>query len=213
MTSYQPTHKTKVRRRPERATYDRDVVHRVIDEALVCHVGFVLDGEPQVLPTMILRIDEDVYIHGSTKNGLLTALAAGASACITVTLLDSIVAGRSGFGCSVDYRSVVIYAEGEVVPDTDKELIMDAFVQDLIPGHSVRRLTTPELNATMVLRFPLHEVSAKVRDKGVIDVESDYQLDLWAGVIPIKLSAGQPIGDHRLKPGIEVPDFATRYHR
>jgi uncharacterized protein len=213
MTVYQPTPRTQVHRRSERAVYDRDVVHAIIDEALVCHVGIVVNGEPRVLPTTILRIGEDIYVHGSTNNGVLTALAAGAPACIAVTLTDSIVAGRSGFGCSMDYRSVVVYATAETVADSDKERILEAFVQSIIPGHTVRRPTQSELEATLILRFPLREVSAKVRDCGVVDVESDYELDLWAGVIPLELSAGPARSDGRLKPGIGIPDFAKSYRR
>lgn len=213
MPSYRPTKKTTIRRRPERGVYDRDVVHSVIDEALVCHVAFVHDGEPRVLPTTLVRIDEDVYIHGSTKNGLLSVLATGVAACISVTLVDAIVAGRSGFGCSVNYRSVVIYGKADKVTDVDKERVMDTLVQDIAPGHKVRRLTRAELDATLVLRVPLREVSAKVRDQGVSDTASDYELDLWAGIIPLALTAGTPISDAGLEPGIETPDFAIDYHR
>lgn len=213
MSSFLPTERTKVRRRPERGSYDRELVHRIIDEALVCHVAFVHDGEPRVLPTTIARIGDDVHIHGSTRNGLLGALAAGGTACISVTLVDGVVAGRSGFGCSLNYRSVVIYGEAAEVTGADKERVMDALVQDIAPGHQVRRLTRAELNATLVLRVPLREVSVKVRDEGVHDAAADYELDLWAGVIPLTLTAGTPVGDDRLDPAIETPDFAVDYHR
>ncbi|MBU0724560.1 MAG: pyridoxamine 5'-phosphate oxidase family protein [Alphaproteobacteria bacterium] len=207
------TPRTAIRRRPERGRYDRELVHRVLDEALVCHVGFVQDGEPRIIPTAITRIGEHVYLHGSHGNRMLSALASGALACIEVTLVDAIVAGRSGFGCSMDYRSVVIYGVGEIVADADKEAVMDAVVQDLIPGHQVRRLKQKELDATLVLRFALEEVSAKVRDLGVIDMDGDYELDLWAGTIPLRLQAGAPVDDPKLKPGIAAPEAMKNYGR
>ncbi len=211
---YTPTPKTQVRRRPARGAYDRETVHRIIDEALVAHIGFVVDGEPRVLPTAIVRIGEDVYVHGSAGNYMLTSLAAGAAACITVTLIDSIVAGRSGFGCSMDYRSVVIFSRGQKVEDADeKERLVEAFVQHIIPGHRVRAPKPEEIAATVFLRFPLTEVSAKIRDVGNLDVEADYDLDLWAGVIPLRLTAGPGRSCPRLTPGIDVPTYALHYRR
>lgn len=212
--NYTPSERTRLHRRPDRGSYDRALIHAILDEALVCHVGFVLDGRPHVIPTSILRQGEYVYIHGSPNNRMLSALADGAPACIEVTLIDSLVAGRSGFGCSMDYRSVVIYASGEPVEGLEKPAIIDAIVQDLIPGHKVRPPKQKELDATLVLRFPLQEVSAKVRDRGVIDVEEDYARDdLWAGVIPLRIAAGAPQDDARLKSGIATPDFAKQYRR
>jgi uncharacterized protein len=214
ISAYVPTPKTQVRRRPNRGVYDRETVHRIIDEALVAHVGFVADGEPRVLPTAIARINEDVYIHGSASNHMLTSLQAGAPACITVTLVDSIVAGRSGFGCSMDYRSVVVYSRGQMVEDVaEKERVIDAFVQHIIPGHKVRAPKPQEVAATIFLRFPLTQVSAKIRDAGVLDVEGDYDLDLWAGVIPLRLTSGPGKSCPRLKPGIGVPAYARHYRR
>jgi nitroimidazol reductase NimA-like FMN-containing flavoprotein (pyridoxamine 5'-phosphate oxidase superfamily) len=214
MTAYTPTPKTQVRRRATRGVYDRAVVHRILDEALVAHIGFTIDGEPHVLPTAFARIGEAVYVHGSTSNHMLTSLENGAPACITVTLIDSIVAGRSGFGCSMDYRSVVIFARAEKVEDpAEKERLIEAFVQHIIPGHRVRSPKRAEIAATVFLRFPLDEVSAKVRDVGVVDVEDDYELDLWAGVIPLRIDAEPGIGCPRLKPGTAVPAYARRYRR
>jgi uncharacterized protein len=211
---YTPTAKTQVRRRPARGVYDRVTVHRIIDETLVAHVGFVVDGEPRVLPTAIMRIGEHVYVHGSASNHMLRSLAAGAPACITVTLIDSIVAGRSGFGCSMDYRSVVILSRGEPIEDVaEKERLVAAFVQHIIPGHRVRPPKPEELAATLFLRFPLTEVSAKIRDVGNLDVEGDYDLDLWAGVIPLGLSAAPGKSCPRLKPGIDVPAYARAFRR
>jgi nitroimidazol reductase NimA-like FMN-containing flavoprotein (pyridoxamine 5'-phosphate oxidase superfamily) len=209
-----PTAKTQVRRRSARGVYERATVHRILDEALVAHVGFVVDGEPRVLPTAIMRIGEDVYIHGGANNHMLRSLARGEPACITVTLIDSIVAGRSGFGCSMDYRSVVIFSRGETIEDVgEKARLVGAFVQHIIPGHKVRAPKPEELAATLFLRFPLTEVSAKIRDVGNLDVEGDYDLDLWAGVIPLSLSAAPGQSCRRLKPGIDVPAYARAYRR
>jgi uncharacterized protein len=214
MSTFQPTEKTRIRRRPERAAYDREVINKIIDEALVAHIGVAVNGEPRVIPTAIIRLDDHVYIHGSPNNQLLTTLESGAPACITVTLVDSIVAGRSGFGMSMDYRSVVIFAKAEKLTDPkEKERIVAAFVEDILPGHQVRPPKSKEIAATVFLRFPLTEVSAKIRNHGVMDPEEDHALDAWAGVIPLKLTAGAPISCRDLKPGIPAPDYAKNYGR
>lgn len=211
--AYAPTERTRIRRRPERGHYDRALVHSIIDEAIVCHVSFIHDGQPCILPTSILRIDEDVYLHGSPTNRMLSALAAGTPAAIAVTHVDAIVAGRSGFGCSVDYRSVVIFTSGVPVDGPEKEGVVDRVIQSVVPGHRVRRPKQKELDATMVLRFPLIEVSAKVRDCGVKDFDEDMMLDLWAGIIPLKLTAGPPINAPGLLPHISTPAYAVNYRR
>lgn len=213
-TSYTPTDTTKLRLRPDRGTYDRQKVHAIIDEALVAHVGFIADGIPRVIPTSIFRIDEAVYIHGSQNNYLLKSLKDGSPACITITLVDSIVAGRSGFGCSMDYRSVMIFSTAEIINDPEvKEPLIAALVEDIIPGHIVRKPKAKEMAATLFLKFPINEVSAKIRDVGVLDVEGDYELDLWAGRIPLTLTAGAPESCPRLPEDIATPDYAKNYKR
>lgn len=214
MSEIQPTERTKIRRRPERGVFDRAAVYAIIDEALVAHVGVSVNDEPRVIPTAIIRVGDHVYIHGSQSNQLLSTLAGGAPACITVTLVDSIVAGRSGFGMSMDYRSVVIFAKAEVVEDVaEKERLVAAFIEDILPGHVVRPPKAKELNATVFLRFPIEEASAKIRDKGVVDPADDIALDLWAGVIPLRMTAGAPRNCKDLRPGIETPDYAKTYAR
>jgi nitroimidazol reductase NimA-like FMN-containing flavoprotein (pyridoxamine 5'-phosphate oxidase superfamily) len=214
MSTIPVTDNTRIRRRPERAAYDRDVINGIIDEALVCHIGVAVDGQPRVIPTAIIRIDDHVYIHGSPNNQLLTTLAAGAPACIAVTLVDSIVAGRSGFGMSMDYRSVVIFAKAEKITDFDeKERIVAAFVEDIMPGHKVRPPKSKEIAATVFLRFPLSEASAKIRDHGVMDPEEDHSLEGWAGVVPLKLTAGTPRNCGDLRPEISTPEYAKNYSR
>jgi nitroimidazol reductase NimA-like FMN-containing flavoprotein (pyridoxamine 5'-phosphate oxidase superfamily) len=214
MSTIPVTDNTRIRRRPERGAYDRNVVNSIIDEALVCHIGVAVDGQPRVIPTAVIRIDDFIYIHGSPNNQLLTTLAEGAPACITITLVDSIVAGRSGFGMSMDYRSVVIFAKAEKISSPDeKERIVAAFVEDILPGHSVRPPKKKEIAATVFLRFPLSEVSAKIRDHGVMDPEEDHTLEGWAGVIPLRLTAGTPRNCADLTPGIPIPDYARNYRR
>lgn len=214
MTAIQPTERTKVRRRSERGVYDPQAIYAILDEALVAHVGVSIDGEPLVIPTAIIRLDDHVYIHGSPNNHLLNALQQGGTACITVTIVDSIVAGRSGFGMSMDYRSVVIFAKAEKVTDpAEKERLVAAFVEGILPGHVVRPPKRKELAATVFLRFPIDEASAKVRNVGVVDPPEDVALDLWAGVIPLKLKAGEPKSCAQLKPGITTPAYAIAYNR
>jgi nitroimidazol reductase NimA-like FMN-containing flavoprotein (pyridoxamine 5'-phosphate oxidase superfamily) len=214
MSTIPVTDKTRIRRRPERGAYDREIINRILDEALVCHIGVAVDGQPRVIPTAIIRIDDHVYIHGSPNNQLLATLESGGPACIAVTLVDSIVAGRSGFGMSMDYRSVVIFAKAEKILDPlEKERIVAAFVNDILPGHRVRPPKKKEIAATIFLRFPLTEVSAKIRDHGVMDPQEDHALDLWAGVVPLGLAAGAPKNCADLKPGIPTPDYANHYRR
>lgn len=210
--SYEPTQRTKVQRLPKRGTYDRDVVHSIIDQSILCHVGVSIDGVPRVIPTAILRIGEFVYLHGSNASQLLRSLAAGAPACITICIIDSLVAARSGFHCAVDYRSVVIFGTGEEITDkAEKDAVLDLFVQHMIPGHKVRRSKDKELNATTVLRIPLVEVSAKVRDTGAGDFDEDMDLDLWAGVIPLRTAAGVPVKSPQVADHIETPDYAFNF--
>lgn len=214
MSHIEPTERTRIRRRPERGQFDRAVIYAILDEALVAHIGVSVDGEPRVIPTAIVRIGDHAYIHGSPNNQLLLTLESGATACITVTIVDSIVAGRSGFGMSMDYRSVVIFSKAEKVTDlAEKERIVAAFVEDIMPGHIVRPPKTKELNATVFLRFPIEEASAKIRDKGVMDPDDDIALDVWAGVIPLRITPGTPQNCRSLRPGIPTPDYAKAYAR
>jgi nitroimidazol reductase NimA-like FMN-containing flavoprotein (pyridoxamine 5'-phosphate oxidase superfamily) len=211
--AYAPTELTKVRRRPERASYDRELVHSIIDEAIVCHVSFVYEGQPCILPTTILRVDEDIYLHGSPTNRMLCTLAQGARVAIAVTHIDAVVAGRSGFGCSVDYRSVVVYSAGTLVEPDRKAELVERVIQSVVPGHRVRPPKQKELDATLVLRFPILEVSAKVRDLGVRDYDEDLGLDLWAGSIPLRVTAGTPVNAPGLRQEISTPAYALNYRR
>jgi nitroimidazol reductase NimA-like FMN-containing flavoprotein (pyridoxamine 5'-phosphate oxidase superfamily) len=215
MSEYTKTHRSRVRRLAGRGVYDRETIHAIVDGALVCHVAFVVDGEPRVLPTAIARIGDAVYLHGNRNSQMLRALESGARACISVTHLDGIVVARSGFHCSMNYRSVVVHAAGRKVEQGRKRAVLDTFVERLVPGLNadLRPVTDKELDATTVLEFDLTESSAKVRHGPPIDDDEDYARDSWAGVIPIALQAGPPVDDPDLRPGIEQPGYIADYAR
>ena len=204
-----PSARSKVRRLRELARYDRSSVNGILDEATVCHVGFVDDGQPFVIPTAIARIGDHAYIHGSRVSRMLRLLAAGNPACITVTLLDGIVVARSAFNSSMNYRSVVVLGSGEKVTGADKKIALDAFTEHLIPGRTadIRASRPKELAATTVVRFGLEEASVKISEGPPSDEKSDYESDAWAGVIPLTLKSGKPQPDPRLKSGIPVPEY------
>lgn len=210
------TPRSTVKRIADRGVYDRSAIYRILDEALLCHVGFIDDGQPYVLPTIHARIDDALYLHGSQASRMLSALAGGAPACVTVTLLDGIVVARSAFHSSMNYRSVVVLGSFREVTDTgEKSAAFEAIVRQVIPGRwdDVRRPTENESNATGVLVIPLNETSAKVRTGPPSDDDADYALPHWAGVIPMELTPGTPIADPKLAPGIPTPDYIARYTR
>ena len=195
--TYSPTERSRVRRGPKRAVYDRDTVHAIIDEAVVCHVGFVVDHAPRVLPTAIARIDECVYVHGNRYSAMLRTLETGAQACITITHLDGLVVARSAFHSSMNYRCVVIHASGRKVNGACKRRALDALVESIVPGRrgDLRPPTAQELAVTAVLEFPLEEVSAKVRTGPPAENKEDYLLPFWGGVVPLRMVAGAPESD------------------
>jgi nitroimidazol reductase NimA-like FMN-containing flavoprotein (pyridoxamine 5'-phosphate oxidase superfamily) len=197
---------------PKRGSYDREIVHSIIDQSIVCHVGIAVDGLPRVIPTAILRLGEHVYLHGNVNSQLLRNLAAGAPACIAVSIIDSLVAARSGFHCAVDFRSVVIFGVGEEILDpAEKDRIMGLFIDHMLPGHKVRPSKPQELGATAVIRFPLNEVSAKIRDSGVSDFEEDRALDLWAGIVPLKIAAGPAKPCSFVPAGNPLPAYVENF--
>ena len=215
--TYAPTERSRVRRSPTRAAYDRDIVHGIIDEAVVCHVGFVVDHTPRVLPTAIARIGECVYVHGNRHSTMLRTIENGAPACVTITHLDGLVVSRSAFHSSMNYRSVVIHACGRAVHGARKRRALDALVESLIPGRTgdLRPPTAEELAITSVIEFPLAEVSAKTRTGPPVENKADYLLPFWGGVVPLRMVAGVPESDDaavraRINPprylGGEPPD-------
>jgi uncharacterized protein len=205
-----------VGRLPERARYDRDTINAVLDEGLVCHVGFESEGQPFVIPTTYARWDDRLVIHGSAASRMVRALAGGASACVSVTLLDGLVLARSAFHHSMNYRSVVVVGKAtEIVDPAEKVRALEAIVEHVAPGRgsSVRAPSEIELRATRVVTLPLDEASAKVRTGPPRDDEDDYALPVWAGEIPLGLSAGPPRADPRLAPGIAVPPDVALWRR
>jgi len=216
MRDFAPTERTQVRRLPKRAVYDREAIYRILDEGLVCHVGFVVDGQPVVIPTGYGRDGDTLYVHGSAASRMLRDLAKGVEVSIAVTLLDGLVLARSAFHHSMNYRSVVIFGTAAVVEDqTTKREALRAFTEHIAPGRwrEVRPPTESELKATTVLAIPLKEMSAKVRTGPPLDDEEDYSLPVWAGVLPLELRSEQPMADSRLSASIEVPDYVRHYDR
>jgi nitroimidazol reductase NimA-like FMN-containing flavoprotein (pyridoxamine 5'-phosphate oxidase superfamily) len=211
---YQPTQRTSLRRLPERARYDAETVHSILDEGFICHVAFVVDGQPYALPTGYARIGETLYLHGSTGSRL--GLRPGMDVCVTVTLLDGIVLARSAFHHSFQYRSVMVLGRTELVTDpSEKDAALEALVEHFLPGRSAdaRAGTRREVASTAVLAVPLEEVSAKVRTGDPKDDEDDYALPVWAGILPLAIVPGDPVPDSRLGPGIAVPAYVKDWHR
>jgi nitroimidazol reductase NimA-like FMN-containing flavoprotein (pyridoxamine 5'-phosphate oxidase superfamily) len=214
--SFPQTERTTLKRLPKRGVYDRDIVYGILDEGFICHVGFAVDGRPFVIPTGYARVDDQLYIHGSQASRMLRNLAEGVDVCVTVTLVDGLVLARSAFHHSMNYRSVVIFGRAAIVEQREAKLAaLLAFSEHVIPGRwaEVRVPYEQELKATTVLALSLIEASAKVRSGPPLDDEEDYALNVWAGVIPLKVVAGQPISDPRLPEGIEPPPYALNYTR
>ena len=211
MSSFTPTDRTRVKRRPQRAVYDREQVYAILDEGFVCHVGFTVDGRPVVIPTAYGRSGDRIYIHGSAASRMLRTLAEGIDVCVTVTLVDGLVLGRSAFHTSMNYRSVVIFGKARLVTDREQKLeALRCFTNHVIPGRweEVRQPTDAELAATSALVLPLEEVSAKVRTGGPIDDEEDYPFPVWAGVVGVRAATGEVTPDDHVLPGIPVFDAA-----
>ena len=216
MKTFQPTERTTLKRLPKRAVYDRELVYQILDEGFICHVGFAVDGRPFVIPTGYARVKDKLYIHGSQASRMLRTLSQGIDVCVTVTLVDGLVLARSAFHHSMNYRSVVVLGQASVVADDAEKLqALLAFSEHVVPGRwdDVREPNDAEMRATTVLSLPLVEVSAKVRTGPPLDDEEDYELPVWAGVIPLRLLAEAPISDPRLPAGIEPPQYAREYKR
>ena len=214
MNDFAVTERTRVKRIHERGHYDRETVHAILDAGMICHMGFAVDGKPFVVPTGYWREDDTVYVHGSSASRTLRSLKGGIEVCIAVTHVDGLVLARSGFHHSINYRSVMIFGTAELIEDADEKLAaLKAFMDRVTPGRwdEVRPPDAQEFKATMVLRVPLVEVSAKVRTGPPIDDDEDYALPCWAGVVPLGTATGQPIPDPKLADGVPVPDYATNF--
>jgi len=211
-----PTARTRVVREADRAVYDRETVYRILDEGFLCHAGFVVDGQPFVIPTSFGRKDATLYIHGSAASRMLRQMKDGVPVCITVTLLEGLVLARSIFNHSMNYRSVVVLGKATLVDDPEEKLAaLRILSEHILPGRwaDSRQPNERELKATSVLRVPIEEFSAKVRQGPAIDDEEDYSFPTWAGVVPLEMVAGAPIDDARLLPGKDAPAYAKHYKR
>ena len=216
MDSTTQTKRTTVKRLPKRGQYDRETINAILDEGFICHVGFVIDDQPYVIPTGYARVGEDLYIHGSAASRMLRNLSQGINVCVTVTLIDGLVLARSAFHHSMNYRSVVILGKAELISDDEaKNKALEALTEHIVPARwaEVRWPNDLELKATTVLKLAIDEASAKIRTGGPIDDEEDYAMDVWAGVIPLSLAAGNPVNDERLDPSATVPTYVSRYKR
>lgn len=214
--TFPQTDRTKLKWLPRRGHFDRETVYGILDEGFICHVGFAPGGQPVVIPTGYARVDDKLYIHGSQASRMLRTLAGGVDACVTVTIIDGLVLARSAFHHSINYRSVVIFGRATLIEDREeKYTALVALSEHIIRGrwNDVREPTEQEMKATTVLEMPLVEASAKIRTGPPIDDEEDYALPVWAGVVPLKLEAGEPVPDPRLSAEIRVPDYARDYKR
>jgi len=205
-----PTKRTRLKRLPKRAAYERETIYQILDEGFICHIGFIESDHPVVIPTAYGRREDILYVHGSVASRMLRALASGNPICVAVTLLDGLVLARSAFHHSMNYRSVVVFGKTSAVKDPKEKLdALHTISEHILPGRwaDVRKPNNAELQKTLILRIPLAEASAKIRTGPPIDEETDYDLPVWAGELPLSLVAGEPIADARLLAGIELPAY------
>jgi len=206
--------RTRIVREPQRAVYDREVIYKILDEGFVCHVGFPVDGQTYVIPTMYARVGDAIYFHGSAASRMLRGVASGLNVCVTVTLADGLVLARSVFNHSMNYRSVVALGNAVIVDEPGEKLeALRAFTEKILPGrwNDARQPNEKELKATSILRLPLNEVSAKLREGGVEDDAEDYALKVWAGIVPLRMVADAPVRDERCDANIATPTYAENF--
>jgi len=209
------TPRTTLGRHPERGAHEREPINQILDEGFVCHVGFVSDGQPYVIPTGYARVGDELYIHGSAASRMLRHLEKGIEMCVTVTLLDGLVMARAAFSHSMNYRSVVVLGKATLVEDAEEKMAaLQAITEHIVPGRwaETRWPTPQELKATSVLKLPLAEASAKIRTGGPKDKEEDLTFPVWAGVLPFSLVPGNPV-EHEASAVHDVPEYVARYSR
>lgn len=202
-SSYVPTPRSRVRRHPERAHYDRETVFAILDAALMCHIGYVIDGRPYVTPTLFWREGERLYWHGSSASRMLRTQRAGIPVCLTVSHIDGLVLARCAFRHSLNYRAVMAFGTAAMVEDArEKEAGFNAFIERIYPGRTglMRHILPQELKATSLMSMVIEQASAKIRDDGPLDLETDYGAECWAGVVPVAQRIGAPIPDARVPP-------------
>lgn len=216
MEQFPQTKRNQVKCKPDRGRYDKATIYPIVDEALFCHVGFVVDGQPYVIPTLHARQGDRLLLHGAKGSRMLKAIQTGEALCITITLLDGLVLARSVFHHSINYRSVVLFGRGELIEgEEEKRAALEIFTERMIRGRwgEAKRPMPQELDATAVVAVPIESASAKIRMGPPIDDERDYDLPVWAGVLPIRQAVGSPQGDPRLKEGIPLPPSVIAYQR
>jgi len=214
--TFSPTERTRVVREPHRGSFDRETIYKILDEGFVCHVGFTMEGQPYVIPTMFARVGDAIYFHGSAASRMLRGLSGGLAVCVTVTLIDGLVLARSVFNHSMNYRSVVALGTATPVSETEEKIpALRAFTEKILPGRwdDARQPNEKELKATSILRLALSEVSAKIRTGDVQDDEEDYALSVWAGVLPIRLAASEAIRDGRCDAKLAVPAAVANFDK
>ena len=210
------TKRTKLKRIPKRGNFERAAIYKILDEAFICHVGFAVNNQPFVIPTSFARIGDRLVIHGSAASRMMRELKAEIDVCVTVTLVDALVLARSAFHHSMNYRSVVVFGKAKIIEgEREKYAALKAFTEHIVPHRwaEIRPPSKNELKGTTVLSLELSEASAKIRAGGPVDDEEDYELDVWAGVLPLELKIGAPVADERLRTGVEVPSNILNYTR
>ena len=216
MNQVPQTKRSTLKRLPKRGSHDREVINQILDEGFICHVGFIVEGLPYVIPTGYARSGDKLLIHGSQASRMLRALEAGIDVCVTVTLVDGLVLARSAFHHSMNYRSVVIFGRAKLIEDRDEKIAaLFALSEHIIRGRwdNVRGPNEAELQQTTVLSLTIEETSAKIRTGPPLDDEADYAMDVWAGVLPMKLTTEDPVPDPRLPSDIDVPHYVKSYRR
>ncbi|MBI4907216.1 MAG: pyridoxamine 5'-phosphate oxidase family protein [Acidobacteria bacterium] len=212
----QPSPRTQVRRLPDRGRYDEETIHGILDAAFLCHVSFVVDGQPFTIPTLFGRKRNCLYLHGSSASRTMRELQKGIPACVVVTLVDGLVLARSAFHHSINYRSVVAFGTARLVEDPEAKMAaLETVSENVIPGRwaEVRAPAPVELKATAVIEFTIEEASAKVRNGPPKDDEEDYALPVWAGVLPLRTVTGEPRDDGRVVDGVAMPASVERYQK
>lgn len=213
-SSFPVTERSRIRRLPKRGSYEKDVVYNILDQGIVCHVGLATEEGPVVIPTGYARRGDEILLHGSAGSRLLNAAAAGAPLCVTVTLVDGLVLARSTFHHSMNYRSVILFGKAELIEEPEeKAKALEALVEHLVPGRTrdARAADAGELTATIVLRLPIREASAKIRTGPPVDDDRDLSRDIWAGVLPFVRRPGEPVPDEYTRKETSVPDYVRRY--
>ncbi len=210
------TGRTKIKRLPKRASYDLDIIYNILDDTFICHLGFKINGNVYIIPTNFGRKDNQIFIHGSKKSRMIKSFESGEDVSISISLIDGIVLARSAFHHSVNYRSVVIFAKPEKIEnEDDKKKALNVIMNHILPGRweDVRKPNKKELDATSVFSFKIDEASAKIRNGPAVDDKEDLNLNVWAGILPLEIYAGEPVKDELLKDSISIPEYINNYKK